>query len=93
MGVGVFYPISEILNDNVVSNFLQSNKIAAWYSRQDFNQIVYNPFMPPTEGCFVYFEKIYNSSLEFLGIITFSMPERCFFHMEDADNDPCLTNY
>ena len=79
MGIGVFYPFDTILNDANVAGFINSNETNIWFSEQDFENF-HNPFLFPTTERFVYLEKIFNPSLEFLGIIAFSIPERYFFH-------------
>ena len=79
MGVGIFYALDTVINNPAVLSFVESDETGAWLSEQDFNGSEYNPYMFSVTDSFVYLEKIRSSTLDFLGIITFSIPERHFF--------------
>lgn len=91
MGAGVFYSLYDVLTEPILSAFVESNTVSAWYIGQDFDEDSYNPYMLQTKDRFLYFEKMYTPSLDFIGVVAFSIPESSFFFGSDSYNENIIT--
>lgn len=91
MSMDVFYHLSDISIETPIAEFLDSKRVEQWFCESDF-QGISNPYLFPTEKCFVYLRKAYDFRKNFLGLIVFSIPEKYFLSFENEGNETVISS-
>lgn len=91
MSMDVFYHLSDISGETPVAEFLDSSLVEQWFCESDFAEIS-NPYLFPTEKCFVYLRKAYDFRKNFLGVIAFSIPEKYFLSFENEGDETVISS-
>ncbi len=91
MSMDVFYHLSDISKEAPIAAFLESSMVDQWFCASDFAKIS-NPYLFPTEKCFVYLRKAYDFRKNFLGVIAFSIPEKYFLSFESESDEMVISS-
>ena len=91
MSMDVFYHLSDISVETPIAKFLNSSLVEQWFCEADFANIS-NPYLFPTEKCFIYLRKAYDFRKNFLGVIAFSIPEKYFLSFENEEEEMVISS-
>ena len=91
MSMDVFYHLSDISVETPIAKFLNSSLVEQWFCEADFANIS-NPYLFPTEKCFIYLRKAYDFRKNFLGVIAFSIPEKYFLSFENEEDEMVISS-
>lgn len=91
MSMDVFYHLSDISGETPIAGFLNSSLVEQWFCESDFAEVS-NPYLFPTEKCFVYLRKAYDLRKNFLGVIAFSIPEKYFLSFENESDETVISS-
>lgn len=91
MSMDVFYHLSDISDESPIAAFLDSSRVEQWFCESDFAETA-NPYLFPTEKCFVYLRKAYDFRKNFLGVIAFSIPEKYFLSYENEGDETVISS-